>query len=308
MGLRITGLALAGIAAVGCWSMTTKKAETSNLEGTNLEGKSSPTSSTAALPTPKPVTSPPKTVATSGSFMSNLPTGFEQPTDDAGRLLLKEYGAVFLTRNGAVPPKKVVFRDESDLLAYQNTVTFTKATVGGKPIELQARAMDALQAAVADAKAERLSITPRGSGPARRSFRETVINWNGKVSAGFRRWVPSRVSAAEAKRISALTPYEQVPEILRLESQGIYFSLNFDKSIIFSVAPPGGSQHMYGLALDVTEFASSRQRAILAKHGWFQTVASDLPHFTYIGVTEDELASLGLKKVGSGQVFWVPDI
>ena len=301
MGLRLVGVVFAGIAAVGCWSMATKNVQTSNLERTNME-------TAVTLPTPKPAASPSKSAAPSGSFTANLPSGFEQPTDDAGRLLLKEYGAVFLTRNGAVPPEKVIFKDEADVLAYQNTVTFTKATIGGKVIELQAKAMEALEAAVAEARAERLTITPRGGGPARRSFRETVVNWNGKVSAGFRRWVPSRVSAAEAKRILVLSPYAQVPEILHLESQGIYFSLNFDKSIIFSVAPPGGSQHMYGLALDVTEFGNPRHRAILAKHGWFQTVASDLPHFTYIGVTEDKLPSLGLKKVGTGQVFWVPDI
>ena len=301
MGLRFTGIVFTGIVAVGCWSMTTKNVQTSNAERSNVE-------TAETLPTPKPTASPVKSNAPSGSFMANLPTGFEQPTDDAGRLLLKEYGAVFLSRNGAIPPKKVIFKDEADVLAYQNTVSFAKATIGGKAIELQAKAMEALQSAVAEAKAERLAITPRGGGPARRSFRETVINWNGKVSAGFQRWVPSRVSAAEAKRISALTPYAQVPEILRLEAQGIYFSLNFDKSIIYSVAPPGGSQHMYGLAFDVSEFDKSRQRVILAKNGWFQTVQSDLPHFTYIGVTEDELPSLGLKKVGTGQVFWVPDI
>ena len=64
-----------------------------------------------------------------------------------------------------------------------------------------------------------------------------------------------------------------------------------------------------GLALDVQQFADARVRRILAKHGWFQTVKSDLPHFTYLGVSEDELPSLGLRReVISGQAFWIPDI
>ncbi len=240
--------------------------------------------------------------------MSNLPSDFEKPTDSSGELILREYGAYFLARGGAVPPKKVVFKDEADVQTFQSSVEIDQQSVGGASIRLQSAAMNALQKAVAEAKASGVSITPRGSGPSLRSYSETVTNWKGKVSAGFKRWVPSRVSAAEAKRISALTPYEQVPEILSLESKGIYFSLAFDKSIIYSVAPPGTSQHCSGLALDVTEYGNARVRAILAKHGWFQTISSDLPHFTYMGMQESELPGLGLKKVGSGQVFWVPDI
>jgi len=75
------------------------------------------------------------------------------------------------------------------------------------------------------------------------------------------------------------------------------------------VAPPGTSQHLSMLALDVKEFENAKVREILAAHGWFQTVASDLPHFTYIGAKESELPGLGLKKTTSGgRTFWVPDI
>lgn len=62
------------------------------------------------------------------------------------------------------------------------------------------------------------------------------------------------------------------------------------------------------LALDVKEFENAKVRVILAKHGWFQTVVSDLPHFTYLGVKESELASLGLKEVNNGgRTFWIPE-
>ena len=63
------------------------------------------------------------------------------------------------------------------------------------------------------------------------------------------------------------------------------------------------------LAFDVAEFDDERVRAVLARHGWHQTVTSDLPHFTYLGVTESELQGLGLKRsVHADRVFWVPDI
>jgi hypothetical protein len=82
-----------------------------------------------------------------------------------------------------------------------------------------------------------------------------------------------------------------------------------DKSILYSVAAPGASQHIFMLALDVQQFGDKRVRDILADNGWFQTVVSDLPHFTFIGVSEPELPSLGLKPVTSGgQKFWIPNL
>jgi len=50
-------------------------------------------------------------------------------------------------------------------------------------------------------------------------------------------------------------------------------------------------------------------RKILSDHGWFQTVKSDMPHFTYLGVKESELPSLGLRPVNvDGQKFWIPNV
>jgi hypothetical protein len=100
-----------------------------------------------------------------------------------------------------------------------------------------------------------------------------------------------------------------VPEIFKLESNGMFFSKDLSKSIIYSVAPPGTSQHISLLSLDVSEHENARVRGILAKHGWFQTVVSDLPHFTFLGVPENQLSSLGLKKTNDdGRVFWIPNI
>jgi hypothetical protein len=59
----------------------------------------------------------------------------------------------------------------------------------------------------------------------------------------------------------------------------------------------------------VTEFDNPRVREILAKHGWFQTVISDLPHFTFLVLKEKDLPKHGLKQVEvDGQVFWIPNV
>jgi hypothetical protein len=63
------------------------------------------------------------------------------------------------------------------------------------------------------------------------------------------------------------------------------------------------------LALDVEQYSNASVRKILADHGWFQTVKSDMPHFTYLGVKESELPSLGLRPVNvDGQKFWIPNV
>lgn len=273
------------LACVGCWSVGSKaepnSARSSEMKETNLIN----------------------------GFLENLPKGFEQPTDDAGRLLLREYGAVFLARNGAIPPMKVVFRDEADVTAFQSTLQRSSESIAGIAVELQAAAMSALQKARAEAQQFGLSISPRSADSARRGYNQTVSLWASRVNPGFVYWVgKGRVTKAEASRIKALSPYDQVSEILRLEQSNIFFAKSLDKSIIYSVAPPGTSQHLSMLALDVEQNENARVRAILAKYGWFQTVVSDLPHFTYIGVKETELAGLGLKQVqNGGRSFWIPD-
>ena len=89
----------------------------------------------------------------------------------------------------------------------------------------------------------------------------------------------------------------------------MFFSKDLSKTIIYSVAPPGTSQHLSMLALDVGENENPKVREILARHGWYQTVQSDLPHFTFLGVQESDLEKLGLKKVSDGgRLFWLPNI
>lgn len=297
---------LAILVFAGCWSIDSK-AGNSRTETPVERPSGTPTPRVSPTPNATPTMSQQKK---SGGFMAQLPADFEQPTDDAGRLLLREYGAVFVAGNGAVAPKKVVFKDEADVRAFQASAPQSTETVGGISLTLQTPAMNALKEAIAEARASGLAIGPRGADSAKRGYQQTVTLWASRVNPGFVFWVgKGRVTQAEASRIKAMTPFQQVPEILRLEQSGIYFAKDLSKSIIYSVAPPGTSQHLSMLALDVQQNENPRVRAILARHGWYQTVSSDLPHFTYLGVPEAELPALGLKPVtNSGRTFWVPDI
>ena len=245
-------------------------------------------------------------------FQASLPTGFTLPdgTDAVGNRILADYGSMFVARGGAVPPPVVVFADESSVTQWQSSVKQERADIGGISVELQSPAMKALMEARDEAQNDGLDITPRGTDAARRSYGETVKLWQSRVNPGLAHWVKEgSLTKEEADRIGALSPRDQIPEVLRLEESGSYFSTDFSKSILYSVAAPGTSQHISMLAFDVKEHDNSRVRSILADHGWFQTVSSDMPHFTFLGVKEDELATLGLKKTtNGGRTFWVPDL
>lgn len=255
------------------------------------------------------MTKPPESSPKPNGFQGNLPGGFKMPTDAVGQRMLREYGSMFVAR-GVTPPSTVVFRDEGEVSAFQSALSKKTETVGGVKIELQSAAMDALLAAVREASGKGKKITPRNADSSRRSYQQTVDNWKSRVVPGLDYWVSKgRVSGSDASRIKALSPTDQIPEIFRLEEQQIFFAKDRDKSIIYSVAPPGTSQHISMLALDVAEFDDAAVRAILAANGWFQTVTSDMPHFTYLGAKESELPSLGLKKEQmEGRTFWVPEI
>lgn len=245
----------------------------------------------------------------SNKFYSNLPGSFRFPDDQVGWKMLKEYGAMFVAK-GVVPPDVVIFKNEPEVAGWQSSVEIRREKIGGLELELQAEAMNALVKAVAEAGRSSLTITPRGEDAARRNFSGTVDLWASRVNPGLSHWVRNgNLSETEAERIRSLSPSSQIAEIFRLEEQGMYFAKDLTKSIIYSVAPPGTSQHLSMLALDVAEFEDQRVRETLARHGWFQTVVSDLPHFTYLGVKEEELVQMGLKKIeNEGRAFWVPDL
>jgi hypothetical protein len=292
-----------------CWEPTSKPGDRSSNESRNSPSDSkvtiSRTNNTNSDSGNQMTTTSKKT-----GFMSNLPESFQKPTDEAGGILFKEYGAVFVAKGGVIPPKTVVFRDSSEVSSFQASLAKSSETIGGFTLELQAAAMTALKAAIEDAKSQNLSINPRDKDSAKRTYDETIALWASRVDPALKHWTGlGKITQAEADRIKSLSPYEQVPEVFKLEAKGLWFAKDLSKSIIYSVAPPGTSQHLSMLAFDVKEYKDEKVRSILAKHGWFQTVESDLPHFTFLGVPESDLSGLGLKKVNSGgQTFWVPDM
>ena len=231
--------------------------------------------------------------------------------DRVSRRVLEDYGAMFLATGDVTPPPVCVFTTEAEVEEFQNDAGFSSAVVGGDRIDLQPAAMKALQAAREEAKQQRLNITPRGgSEAARRSYEDTVRLWDTRFRPALSHWNNlGRLSKKQVAVLRALPLNEQVREVLELEKEGIFFSKDFSKSILYSIAAPGTSQHLAMLALDVEQFADERVRRILARHGWFQTVKSDLPHFTYLGLEEKDLPARGLRPVISGkQVFWIPNV
>lgn len=244
---------------------------------------------------------------TTNSFYSFLPAGLNLRGTVEERLL-PEYGAVFVT--AAVPPPTIVFEDEAAVTAFQKMIPTGRANIDGHDLELQKTAMDALLNAAAEASAVGFSINPRGADSARRNYQGTVDLWASRVEPALDHWVAQeRITPEHASYIRSLLPFEQVPEVFKLEEEEIWFAKDLSKSVIYSVAPPGTSQHLSMLAFDVAEFDDPQVRTILARHGWFQTVISDLPHFTYLGFGKDELQERGLKRAEHlEREFWVPDI
>jgi hypothetical protein len=215
----------------------------------------------------------------------------------------------------AVPPPKLIFKSEGEVARFQASLEASRARLGQYEIELQSAAMRELMAAAAEAAALGRSLTARDRDSGRRSFAQTLALWRRNVTRGLEHWVQmGRMAEEHARQIANLDPLEQVAAILELEeNESLYFGTYFDKSILSSVAAPGSSQHLSMLAFDVAEYADEAIERALARHGWHRTVVGDLPHFTFLGYEESELAPLGLKKVsrdfrGRRYDFWVPDL
>jgi len=231
--------------------------------------------------------------------------------DQVARRVLHDYGAMFVGADTVLPPPLCVFTSEDQVTRFQKAAGRAAATIGDAVIELQPAAMTALLKARAIARAAGLQLSPRdGAEAARRSYADTVRLWNSRFLPALDHWTGAgRLSAPQAERLRDLPIHQQVPEVLELEQQGIFFSQDLSKSVLYSIAAPGTSQHIAMLAFDANEFFDQPVRDILAAQGWFQTVLSDLPHFTFLGLKESELPSRGLRNVEvDGQTFWIPDV
>ena len=231
-------------------------------------------------------------------------------SDPVSRRVLEDYGAIFIAKK-VLPPPVCVFRSDEEVTEFQERAGYTAEKFGYDEVELQPEAMKQLLKAREDAQKENLDITPRdGAEAARRSFEDSLHLWHTRFQPALDYWLAQgRLTAEQVARLKSLPLPTQIAEVLELEKSGIYFSKDLSKSILYSIAAPGTSQHIAMLAFDVNEFDNPRVREILAKHGWFQTVLSDLPHFTFLGLKEKDLPKYGLKQVEvDGQVFWIPNI
>lgn len=230
--------------------------------------------------------------------------------DAVSRRVLREYGAIFLAAGQVLPPRVCIFASAEEVASFQAEARALAAEMGGATVELQPAAMRALLAAREEALALGLDITPRdGREAARRSYADALRLWNSRLLPALAHWTrQGRLTPQDSDRLRTLPPREQINAVLELEGRGIYFSRDFSKSILYSAAAPGASQHLSLLAFDVNEYADEEVRRILARHGWFRTVRGDSPHFTYLGLPEGQLPAHGLKKVltGAGE-FWVPN-
>ncbi len=242
--------------------------------------------------------------------------------DPVANRVFREYGAMFVGKDEIFAGFRLiqgddkikffvncVFDDEREVNSYQTSIRTKSANIGGTFIELREDAMEALSEAIEDARAKGLKISPRGGSiGAKRSFQDTARLWDSRFFPALNYWVgKGRISRQSAEAAKTMNIPQQVKQVLEWEDKKFWFSKDLSKSILYSVAAPGASQHIFMLALDVEQFTNPQVRKILAEHGWFQTVLSDLPHFTYLGVDEKELPELGLEaKSSGGQKFWVP--
>jgi hypothetical protein len=226
--------------------------------------------------------------------------------------LFAEYGAIFLTT--ATPPPTIIFATPGEVDQFQSSLSTGSGKFGEHMIELQSAAIEALNEAASELSLAGRSVSARAADAGRRSYEDTVRLWTRNVTRGLDHWQENgRITTEKATAIRELAPVEQVGVILDLEAaEQLHFGTFFDRSILYSVAAPGASQHLSMLAFDVAEYQEAAVETALESQGWFRTVVNDLPHFTYLGRREDQLAEFGLKRVvrvyGETEYhFWIPD-
>ena len=231
-------------------------------------------------------------------------------TDQIALRVFSEYGSMFVS-DGTKLPSTCIYTAANDVEAFHKEIAIGELEINGTKIELQKRALDALFEATKDAALVGKRITPLdGSIAARRNFQDTLRIWNSRFWPAIDHWVSEgKIDRKDAEATIALPLRQQILKVVEWESKGYFFSTAFSKSIFYSVAPPGTSQHLSLLAFDVVEASDPQIRKILNDRGWFQTIKTDQPHFTYLGVSESELPSRGLKQfTRGGHTFWIPNM
>jgi LAS superfamily LD-carboxypeptidase LdcB len=185
--------------------------------------------------------------------------------------LLRSYGTVFINQQTGIKlPQKIILDNESETQSFQDTISMALVD-GTQECYLQKAATEALNKAKS---LENIALKSGYAGDCLRNFGTTLRFWNKYANSE----TLARVKAGKETKILSL------------------------------VAPPGTSQHLWGLAIDL-QVSTPAQRQVLNENGWFQTVASDLPHWSYLGWSEDDLPKFGLKpKIVQGIKYWVAPI
>lgn len=231
--------------------------------------------------------------------------------DMLSRRVLLEYGSMFAASKKVRLPNTCVFSSAAAVDSFQKHLETEKYFLGSVEIELQEAAMEQLENAVEEAARLGLRITPLdGAIAGSRNYYDTVRIWNSRFHRALDFWLAKRkIEPARANAVRWAPVKAQIEQVVEWERSGFFFSTDFSKSIFHSVAPPGTSQHLSMLAFDVAEAGNPAIRRIMNKYGWFQTIRTDQPHFTFLGVSESELSERGLQKiVHNGNFYWVPAI
>ncbi|MEH2244379.1 D-alanyl-D-alanine carboxypeptidase family protein [Nostoc sp.] len=183
--------------------------------------------------------------------------------------LLRTYGAVFVNQDvGIKLPQKDIFANEQETQKFQATLTMGHVD-GTNDCYLQKSAADALNKARVQQHIPLKS--GYGSGDCTRTFNTNLRFWYKYANN----------------------------QILAKVQQGR------ETKILGLVAPPGTSQHLWGLAIDL-RISNQEQRKALNQNGWFQTVENDIPHWTYVGLSEENLPLFGFKKQAiRGINYWL---
>jgi hypothetical protein len=226
------------------------------------------------------------------------------------RTIILKYGSMFAATRALKAPDRCIFYDEADVARFQRELSRETATLGSVTVELQKEASKELIAARVEAVAAGRDITPLdGAIAAGRSYADTLRIWLSRFDPALAYWTAKgKIKPEEAAAVRKMNIFQLIDQVSAWEKKGMLFGTNRGGSIFSSVAPPGTSQHLSLLAFDVVEHGDPVVRTILNRHGWYQTIRSDTPHFTYLGLAEAELKDRGLKKkLEGGRVFWLPD-
>ena len=229
----------------------------------------------------------------------------------AAKKILSEYGAIFVASGEIVSPPTCLFRSDDEVTAFQSRLTMGQVVVNGVQLQFQKAAAESLNAAVSEALIQGMKIRPLdGAIAGGRRYSETVRLWNSRFQPALKYWVAHKmISPDDAAAVSVMTVDQQIEKVIEWEASGMPFGTNLKGSIFASTAPPGSSQHLSLIAIDIAPPLTPSVMALMNSHGWYQTVKGDRSHFTYLGLTEKELPGRGLKAIlFDGIMYWIPNI